>query len=69
MPLTLTVKFPDHQIPNHHRLYYNVCCQTFALGMNKAGIFWLICLVRMNAGLSKIGIVGTRLTNPFFNVM
>ena len=23
MPLKFIVKFPDHQIPNHHKLYYN----------------------------------------------
>jgi hypothetical protein len=56
-------------MPNYRMLYYNVCCQTFALGKNQAGIFRSLCLIHMKASLPKIGILGTRLTNPFFNVM
>ena len=69
MPLTVTVKFPYRQIPNHPMLCYTVCCQTFALGKNQAEIFRSLYLIRMKAGLPKIGILGTRLTKPFFNVM
>jgi hypothetical protein len=61
MLLTVTIKFFDHQFPNHR-----TSSVTFALGKNQAGIFRSLCLTRMKAGLPKIGILGTRLTSSFF---